>query len=169
MDVVAQLSKLYSTPRTHVHIIDMSFLYTRSCLVHIILLCTRLEYTVAAKIRNRATGAFDVNSYAALGESFASGPSAGDPYENPNPCRRFTNNFGPQVNADPALLGSADDRTFDFIACSGSKLKQMYADNPNASKGKPKTSQAGQLANKNPDLVTLSIGGNDVGKTVHSL
>jgi hypothetical protein len=49
---------------------------------------------------------------------------------------------------------------FSFIACSGSRTWHIYQDNPD---WKVPDGQAKQLADKNPEMVTLSIGGNDVG------
>lgn len=108
---------------------------------------------------------FNVGRYASLGESFASGPSAGDTYDQVTKCRRYTEAQGPQVAADGRIQGPKPI-SFDFIACSGSKLKNIYEDSPNGGnrpEDKPKISQAGALKDKNPDLVTMSIGGNDVG------
>jgi hypothetical protein len=104
--------------------------------------------------------AFEVSKFAALGESYASGPSAGDRYDNTK-CRRYKKAFGPQVAEDSRIQGPKPMH-FDFIACSGSNLKQIYEDNPNAPEGKSKIAQAKQLKD-NPEMVTLSIGGNDVG------
>lgn len=103
---------------------------------------------------------FNVGAYAALGDSFASGPSAGNSYDN-TACRRYTQAYGPVLAGDNAVQGPKPMQ-FSFIACSGSKTNNIYNDNPDA-KNKPTTSQAGQLQGLNPDLVTLQIGGNDVG------
>ena len=111
----------------------------------------------------RAT--FNVGRYASLGESFASGPSAGDSYDKVTKCRRYNKAQGPQVAADDRIQGPKPI-SFDFIACSGSKLRNIYEDTPNRGDGpeaKPKISQAGALKDTSPDLVTMSIGGNDVG------
>ncbi|ORY05562.1 SGNH hydrolase-type esterase domain-containing protein [Clohesyomyces aquaticus] len=50
---------------------------------------------------------------------------------------------------------------FDFIACSGSRLQQIYTDGLDLP-GQPKISQANQLKD-DPEMVVMSIGGNDVG------
>ncbi|CAI6339618.1 unnamed protein product [Periconia digitata] len=101
---------------------------------------------------------FQVHTYASLGESFASGPSAGDSYDNTQ-CRRYKKAFGPQVAEDNRLQGPKPV-DFSFIACSGSRTRHIYEDSPGSKREK---SQASQLKDKNPDLVTLSIGGNDIG------
>jgi len=108
---------------------------------------------------------FNVGKYASLGESFASGPSAGDSYDKVTKCRRYKKAQGPQVTADDRIQGPKPI-SFDFIACSGSKLKNIYQDRTGGGDGpeaKPKISQAGALKDTDPDLVTMSIGGNDVG------
>ncbi|KAJ4293386.1 hypothetical protein N0V90_008669 [Kalmusia sp. IMI 367209] len=101
---------------------------------------------------------FDVSKYASLGESFASGPSAGDRYDDTK-CRRYKKAFGPQVAEDDRIHGPKPI-DFSFIACSGSRTWHIFEDRPS---GKVKQSQASQLKDKNPDMVTLSIGGNDIG------
>lgn len=104
--------------------------------------------------------AFDVKSFASLGESYASGPSAGDTYDETK-CRRYKKAQGPQVAGDNQVKGPKPIK-FDFIACSGSRTWNIFKDQPNG-KEKNKVSQASQLQDKHPDMVTLSIGGNDVG------
>lgn len=60
--------------------------------------------------------AFNVGKYASLGESYASGPSAGDKYDD-SKRRRYKQAFGPQISANPRLLGPKPIE-FHFIACS---------------------------------------------------
>lgn len=119
----------------------------------------RREVAHSAKSNLDTRDAFDVSRYAALGDSYASGPSAGDAYDDRPKCRRYKQAFGPQVAADPRIKGPKPIQ-FNFIACSGSRFKQIYADDPNPPPGKPGDSQAKQLQN-NPDMVSMSIGGND--------
>jgi len=102
--------------------------------------------------------AFDVGQYASLGDSYTSGPSASDKYDDSR-CRRYNQAVGPQISEDPRILGPKPIG-FDFIACSGSKLQSIYQDWPEAPEGKSKLSQSKQL--DNPDMVTMSIDGNDV-------
>lgn len=56
---------------------------------------------------------------------------------------------------------------FDFLACSDARLIRIFEDEDSNSGGgrgrKPGKSQASLLKNRNPDLVTMSIGGKDVG------
>jgi hypothetical protein len=114
------------------------------------------------KIFRRAP--FNVDRYASLGDSFASGPSAGNTYDKVTKCRRYTQAFGPQVAADDRVQGPKPIN-FDIVACSGSNLSHIYADSDDGGNGpgdKPKTAQAKALKDTDPDLVTLSIGGNNV-------
>lgn len=101
----------------------------------------------------------------ALGESYASGPTTGEEHNKTNSeCRQYTKAFGPQIAEDGRILGPKPTR-FSFIACSGAKFENIYADasdNSGGGGGKPKDSQAKQLKDTNPDMVTLSISSNDV-------
>jgi hypothetical protein len=89
------------------------------------------------------------------------GPSAGDEYDDSGGCRHYKKASGAQVADDPRIKGPKAIH-FDFIACSGSKLKQIYEDSLNVQKGKPKDAHYKQLKD-NPEMVTMSTGGNDVG------
>jgi hypothetical protein len=108
---------------------------------------------------------FDVSVIAALGDSFASGPSAGDEYDE-SPCRRYTEAFGPQLSRSGEITGPKPI-DFEFLACSGSKTMHIWEDRGASSSSsgevKPKRAQANQLKDLNLDfnMITLSIGGND--------
>jgi lysophospholipase L1-like esterase len=95
--------------------------------------------------------------YVALGDSYAAGPLI--PLQRPDPigCERSTNNY-------PSLLAAAMGiRDFTDVSCSGAKTDNMMA------------AQSVLLLGTNPpqfnalrrdtDLVTLTIGGNDIGFT----
>jgi lysophospholipase L1-like esterase len=95
--------------------------------------------------------------YVALGDSYTAGPLI--PLQRPDPigCERSTNNY-------PSLLAAAlGIRDFTDISCSGAKTDNMTA------------AQSVLLLGTNPpqftalrpdtDLVTLTIGGNDIGFT----
>ncbi|QKX57197.1 uncharacterized protein TRUGW13939_04305 [Talaromyces rugulosus] len=74
----------------------------------------------------------------------------------------------------PALSGGRNTRpkpiNFHFIACSGSTINDIYEDDGTHSSssgsggggGKSDLSQANQLKDLHPDMVTLTTGGNDV-------
>ena len=99
-----------------------------------------------------ASALAQINEWSALGDSFASGVGAGDPIGNMLPCRQFDQGYPPQMNGD-SRLGSDTNRKFNFVACSGSRTKNIV-------KGGP-YSQADRLGN--PQIATLTIGGNNVG------
>lgn len=89
--------------------------------------------------------------YAALGDSYASGTGTREYFEDSGDCQR-----GPK--AYPQLLADANSpASFEFAACSGDTTDDL---------------NAGQLGALSADttLVTVQIGGNDVGfaKTISS-
>lgn len=126
----------------------------RKALLLVLFQASALIVNAQGENLTKNAGPFNVATYGALGDSYASGPGAGSGVSFYNPCKRFDKAFGPQINVDTEVEGSAG-RNFNFIACSGSKTAQIY---------QGRSSQAGELAGKNPELVTLSIGGNDAGK-----
>jgi len=128
---------------------------------------TALAFPSATHLYRR--DAFDVNIFAYLGDSFAAGPGAGAAYDSLTSCRRTKEAWGPQVANDMKLQGQKPLKNFDFIACSGAKTKHIFKGGDGveigSGDGQPKEAQASLLKDTNPDLVTLSIGGNDVGFT----
>ncbi|KAF2833175.1 SGNH hydrolase [Ophiobolus disseminans] len=106
---------------------------------------------------------FDVNRFAYLGDSFVAGPGAGAAYDGDS-CFRTKEAWGLQVANDSKLHGPKPIKNFDFIACTGAETKHIYK-GAEGSDVQPKEPQASLLKDTNPDLVTLSIGGNDVGFT----
>lgn len=82
--------------------------------------------------------------YAALGDSYASGTGTRDYFEDSGTCMRGPKAY-PQLWADAHSPAS-----FDFAACSGATTDDLNAD------------QLGVL-NEQTTLVTVQIGGNDVG------
>lgn len=128
--------------------------------LEVLLLLLLANISLSARLPLMKRAPFNVGKYAALGDSFASGPSAGNSYDD-TACRRYTQAYGPVLAADNAIQGPKPMQ-FSFIACSGARTTNIYTDSPNAN-NKPTKSQAGQLQGVNPDLVTLQIGGNDVG------
>ena len=112
---------------------------------------------------------FDIKRFGYLGDSFAAGPGAGDAYDGVTSCRRSKQAWGPLVAKDDRLHGPKPLGNFDFIACSGAKSEHIFTGGTGASSGngdgQPKEAQASLLKDTNPELVTLSIGGNDIGFT----
>lgn len=105
----------------------------------------------ASRHLKRASSPFDhsdIKHYAAIGDSFAAGLGAGtrltgwgDWY-----CSRYDNAYPVLINTNPAL-GDSSGRKFDFWACSGAVTTDVV------NKQIPSLDK--------PDMVTLSIGGND--------
>ena len=90
----------------------------------------------------------------ALGDSFSSGEGA-PPYDaNPKGCNRANAGWARRLHHDVAAVGSLDLR-----ACSGATVKDVLST----------TGQVGAVAQlpSTPDpsvtLVTITVGGNDVG------
>jgi lysophospholipase L1-like esterase len=81
-------------------------------------------------------------NYVALGDSYASGTGAGS-YGNSGSCLRSANAYAP-------LWASAHGATFTFAACSGADSADVLG------------GQLGALSAATT-LVTISIGGNDIG------
>lgn len=83
-------------------------------------------------------------AYVALGDSYSSGVGAGDYDPDSGDCKRSPNAY-PQLWSDANAPSS-----FDFVACSGATTDDVLN---------------GQLdvLNENTGVVSVSIGGNDVG------
>lgn len=95
-------------------------------------------------------------NYVALGDSFAAGPFIPIQRTDPLGCARSTHNY-------PALIAEAlQVRTFTDASCSGATTANMTAP-----QSVPLGSNPAQFAALSPDtdLVTVSIGGNDMGYT----
>jgi lysophospholipase L1-like esterase len=82
--------------------------------------------------------------YAALGDSYSSGTGTRDYFEDSGDCLRGPKAY-PQLWAD-----SHEASSFQFVACSGAKTDDLNSD------------QLGALSGETT-LVTVSIGGNDIG------
>ena len=95
--------------------------------------------TLTAPAASAATG-----GYVALGDSYSSGDGAGNYDPNSGNCLRSS-------NAYPALWAQAHSpSSFNFVACAGATSSDVL------------NSQLGPL-NSGTGLVSLTIGGNDVG------
>ena len=90
-----------------------------------------------------------VTGFAALGDSFSAGLGAGAPFDQDQFCARGTLAFPNIINQDERM-GEPAHRTFQFLACSGAKSKDVVE------KQVP-------LMGNDQSLITMSIGGNDVG------
>ncbi|MGH8879544.1 MAG: SGNH/GDSL hydrolase family protein, partial [Stackebrandtia sp.] len=83
----------------------------------------------------------DATQYVGMGDSYASGHGAGD-YDDSD-CSRSANAYGP-------LLAAKLPADLNFVACSGAKIPDVNADQMPA-------------LSADTGLVTISVGGNDVG------
>jgi PKD repeat protein len=101
--------------------------------------------------------------YVAMGDSYQSGVGAppyvpGTDIEGLNRCKR-------SPLAHPARLVDLGviDLDLDFVACGGATVGDLYEAGPSTSD--PPYNEGSQLGNLGPDtgLVTIGIGGNDVG------
>ncbi|KAI4687260.1 hypothetical protein J4E81_008108 [Alternaria sp. BMP 2799] len=122
--------------------------------------------------RLQSRDGFQVDRYAALGDSFAAGPGAGPEYDHGREtwCHRHEGSWTRQVAADDILRKGRDTiDAFGFIACTGALTKHVFKepqseDLNDASDPIPTPlPQAQRINGFYPQLVTLSIGGNDVG------
>jgi lysophospholipase L1-like esterase len=102
--------------------------------------------TTSATTAVPAFGAEAATHYVALGDSYSSGTGTRDYYDNSGDCLRSPKAY-PKLWADSHKVGN-----FTFAACSGATTDDLNAD---------------QLDSLNSDtsLVTVSIGGNDIGFT----
>lgn len=113
-----------------------------------------LTALIAALFVPTATAAPKYRNYVSLGDSFVSGPFIPLQRLDPLSCFKSTQNY-PSVLAK--RLGIAN---FTDISCGGAQTGDMFA----AQSGIPGQSVAQLSALKaDTDLVTVSIGGNDIG------
>jgi lysophospholipase L1-like esterase len=92
--------------------------------------------------------------YTALGDSFAAGPLIPNPVA-PLGCLKSSNNYGRIAQRTLAFAEYAD------ATCSGARTDHMTAPQ-NVSPGGPNPPQLNSLSGET-QLVTLTIGGNDIG------
>lgn len=98
---------------------------------------------------------FYVNRFAYLGDSFAAGPGAGEPYGDATSCQQTEQARGPLVAGDSSVHGPNPIGKFDFIACSGAKTKDIHEEDAGASSsssggGQPEAKQASLLNGTKP-------------------
>ena len=92
--------------------------------------------------------------YTALGDSFAAGPLIPNPVA-PLGCLKSSNNYGRIAQRTLAFAEFRD------ATCSGAETEEMFAPQ-NVSPGGPNPPQLNSLSTET-QLVTLTIGGNDIG------
>ena len=103
----------------------------------------------------------DITDWLAIGDSFAAGISADIPDDQLEYwCSRFKQSYPNQMNNDARFPGHTTSRTFVFGACSGAKMQDVV--DKQISLGTPDlTAEYPNIGN--PQIGTLSIGGNDLG------
>ena len=92
-------------------------------------------------------------SYVALGDSFTAGPLIPDQIANPIGCLRSDSNY-------PHNLAPFGQQAFRDVSCSGARTTHMF--NPQSVTGGPNPPQLNAV-DTNTQLVTLGVGGNDIG------
>jgi lysophospholipase L1-like esterase len=112
---------------------------------------------VAALLGCATTGAAETASaskrYVALGDSYASGPGIPEQRTDPIGCQRSTHNY-------PALLAQTlGIRDYTDVSCGGARTDDMTAPQPVRLGPNPPQFDA---LRPDTDLVTLTIGGNDI-------
>ncbi|KAL2040113.1 hypothetical protein N7G274_007016 [Stereocaulon virgatum] len=105
---------------------------------------------VSQRIRDEYAPHDPLFHWYALGDSYTAGPGAGKLHEsNEGECVRSKGAYGPQLHND-WLYDSAEEMS--FLACTGDIMNYMIKSQLPAVSGDPA-----------PDLVILTIGGNDIG------
>ncbi|KAF2438288.1 carbohydrate esterase family 3 protein [Karstenula rhodostoma CBS 690.94] len=105
----------------------------------------------------------DMPHFIALGDSYAAGIGAGesiiDEYDSGNGCMRGSNANSRRLFYDTPSL---KNKKFDFIACTGDTTQNILVDK-SGPRGRPQLQILGDISSNQYSVVTLSIGGNDVG------
>jgi lysophospholipase L1-like esterase len=97
----------------------------------------------------------------ALGDSYSSGEGAppfmtGTAKPGVNTCHRSQRSW-------PEIVGTATQRRVTSLACSGAEIEDVLRSDPDRAEQERRTSQIKRLRSTRPELVTLTIGGNDIG------
>ncbi|CAN5883188.1 SGNH/GDSL hydrolase family protein [soil metagenome] len=95
------------------------------------------------------------DTYVALGDSFVAGPLIPEQQDDPLGCLRSTNNY-------PRLIsGNLASTKFTDVSCSGARTDHMFeAQNVEPGPANPPQLEA---LDRQTKIVTLGIGGNDIG------
>ena len=100
-----------------------------------------------------------ISEWTAMGDSYASGIGAGDlpPTPDPDRCFRCNNAYPKLIQSGPGSL-SPNPEKLNFVACSGAKFSEIvdYQLNTRDRPGRP-------AWGNDPDFVTITMGGNDIG------
>ncbi|EEP80542.1 predicted protein [Uncinocarpus reesii 1704] len=100
-----------------------------------------------------------IKSFAALGDSYASGVGAGKQLD--ETCWRYSGSYPVQLNNSGIFGGHT--LSMQFLACTGAVMKKDWG--VTTFSGSSKTMHIWDQINalRDADFVTLSIGGNDIG------
>ena len=102
----------------------------------------------------------EITEWLSIGDSFAAGISADGPDDElNNACSRFKMSYPNQMQNSPDFPGHSSNRKFTFGACSGGKMDDVTS--KQIELGTPDNSDYPKIGN--PQVVTLSISGNDLG------
>ncbi len=107
----------------------------------------------SASSRNLETASASVGRYVALGDSYAAGPLIPLQTGQPAGCLRSNQNY-------PSVLATSAGTDVVDVSCSGAKTDDFSA--PQPVQPGPNAPQFDAL-DGSEDLVTLTIGGNDIG------
>ncbi|WP_329339339.1 SGNH/GDSL hydrolase family protein [Streptomyces sp. NBC_01352] len=139
----------------------MTTTHVRVMLAGILVACCTLAVAVGvtdddAPAAGTRTDAAAKGPYVALGDSYTSGPEIPDRTGTPAGCERSSRNYPALVAADLGLTGAG----FRDVSCSGAKITDLTTTQSTADGTNP-----AQLTALSSDtrLVTVGIGGNDVG------
>jgi GDSL-like Lipase/Acylhydrolase family len=139
-----ELNRWFWQKSNNIHRSHTFFIMFRRFLV--VIFVTTVAALSPANIFRRASKTY----YYALGDSYASGIAAGKYIDSTITsadwkCSRFDHAYGKLLNG---MLDGEKSREFHFLACSGNTCQDV---------------QQTQKPSANADLVTLTVGGNDVG------
>lgn len=102
-----------------------------------------------------------VDPLVALGDSFSSGEGA-PPFQ-PGTAKPRVNTCHRSRVSWPELVADATGRPIESVACSGAKIEHIVRTDRMRVQEERQTSQITRLRRLTPGVVTISIGGNDVG------
>jgi hypothetical protein len=102
-----------------------------------------------------------ITEWLAIGDSFSAGISADNPFDELNwRCSRFKMSYPYQMQNSDRLPSNTTSRKLTFGSCTGESMSDVV--NNQIALGEP-TSGATYPRIGNPQVVTLSVSGNDVG------
>jgi hypothetical protein len=103
----------------------------------------------------------EITEWLAIGDSFSAGISADGPSDEINwRCSRFKMSYPYQMQTSDQMPGNKTSRKFTFGSCTGESMSDVV--NNQIALGEP-SSGATYPKIGDPQVVTLSVSGNDVG------